>query len=338
MDEGDPVRRKAIGMLVLTAALWALSFPVIDALPRVQGKLVAADSSWFFSSLCVAYRFAASSLILALAFLPSLRNLTRSEIVQGIGLGITGAGGSLLQVDGMAYTEPSTSAFLTQCYCLFIPLVVAARDRRRPSLSVIASCFLVMAGVAILSKPDWRSFHMGRGELETIGAAVLFAAYILWLERPRFAGNDPIRFSTVNFAVQSLVAFPIAAAIAPRPGDLIAAYRSPAALALLATLIVACTLGGYLLMARWQKHVTATQAGLIYCMEPVFVAALVPFLPGWISAWTGAGTRNQEIDLPMAFGGGLIVAANVLIVLAPRPAKPPAAAEAPSPLAEEVDS
>lgn len=304
-------------MLVLCTALWAFSFPVIVALPMVQGSLVPGSSTWFLSSLCVCYRFGAAALVLAIAFLPSFRRLSRSEVIQGIGLGITGAAGSLLQVDGMSYTTASTSAFLTQCYCVLIPLVVILRDRRRPSLAVVAGCALVMAGIAILSGFDWETFHIGRGELETILAAVMFAAYILWLERPRFSRNDAIRFSTVNFAVQFAVMLPLALVTARRPADLIEAYRSAEALGLLAVLVVACTLGGYLIMAHWQKHLTATQAGLVYCLEPVFTAVLVLFLPAWISAATGVDYPNESLGLATLAGGGLIVLANVLIVLAP---------------------
>src|SRR5439155_26219032 len=98
-------------------------------------------------------------------------------------------------VDRMAFTSASTSAFLTQCYCLFIPVWVAARDRSWPAAKVFFSCALVIAGVAVLAGVDWSHFRLGRGELETLAASVLFTGQILWLERPKFAANNANHFS-----------------------------------------------------------------------------------------------------------------------------------------------
>jgi drug/metabolite transporter (DMT)-like permease len=159
----------------------------------------------------------------------------------------------------------------------------------------------------------------GRGELETILAAGAFAAYILWLDRPAFRGNSVVRFTLVNFAVQSLAMIPLAIATAHSPSDLIDAYASPTPLALLGVLIVACTLGGYGIMSRFQRDVTPTEAGLIYCLEPVFVAAIALFMPAWLSRWCGVEYADETLTWSLLAGGGLIVAANVLIALAPPP-------------------
>ena len=41
-------------------------------------------------------------------------------------------------------------------------------------------------------------------------------------------------------------------------------------------------------MNKWQRWISATEAGLIYCLEPVIATILSSFLPGWISAMTRA--------------------------------------------------
>src|SRR5207244_8370873 len=66
------------------------------------------------------------------------------ELEQGLGLGLFGGIGILLQVDGMACTSASTSAFLTQCYCLWIPAWVAWREKSLPPVKVFLSCVLVI--------------------------------------------------------------------------------------------------------------------------------------------------------------------------------------------------
>ena len=114
-------------MLMVASAFWGLSFPTTKALAVAQQELLPASSSWFVASLCVVFRFAISTLVLLVLSERSLTQLTRLELEQGLGLGLFGGVGILLQIDGMAYTSASSSAFLTQCYCLWIPAWVALR-------------------------------------------------------------------------------------------------------------------------------------------------------------------------------------------------------------------
>ena len=302
-------------MLVLGTTLWALSFPAVKAIGEAQKTLVPGDHSWFLSSLCVVYRFGLAAVLLLLFSARTLPRITRSEAWQGLGLGLFGGLGILLQVDGMGYTSASTSAFLTQCYCVFIPIWVAARERRRPPARVFFSCTLVIAGAAVLAGVDWRHFHLGRGELETILASLFFTGQILWLERPRFAANSANHFSVIMFASMALVCLPVALAAAPSAGAWLRAYGTAPMLGFLGVLVFPCTLGAYLLMNHWQRHVSATHAGLIYCLEPVFTSFYALFLPGWFSAWASIAYANETLTDTLLLGGGLITAANVLLYL-----------------------
>jgi drug/metabolite transporter (DMT)-like permease len=222
----------------------------------------------------------------------------------------------------MAYTSASTSAFLTQCYCLLIPLWVAWHERRWPALRAVASSALVVTGVAILAKVDWRNLRLGRGEWETIAASAFFTGQILWLERPQYARNNVKHFSLLMFAVMSLVCLPVAVFTTRNAGDWLRAYSSVPTLGFLGILVCLCTLGGYMLMNYWQRHVTATQAGLIYCIEPIFASVFALFLPVWFSAWAGVNYANETVTTNLLVGGGLITVANVLIQLPSRTTKP----------------
>ena len=300
-------------MLLGATIFWAVSFPVMKALALEQQKLSPEGSSWFFALLGVMYRFGAAGLILALILCRDLRNITRSELEQGLGLGVFGVGGILFQVDGLSYTAASTSAFLTQCYCLFIPLWVALTHRRLPPRKVFISVALVVTGLAILAGLDFRDLKLGRGETETLIASLLFAGQILWLERPRYAKNAPLRFSVVMFAVMAVLCLPGVWLTAPSAAACWRAFASPAAMGFLAVLVVVCTLGGYLVMNRWQRDVTATEAGLIYSVEPVLTSVLTLFLPAWISIWANVNYPNEILTTRLLIGGGLITVANVLL-------------------------
>ena len=315
-------RLRAVQMLVLANACWGLSFPTAKALALLQEPLWPESSSWFVASSTLAIRFGLAAVVMLALCLRSLRQFSGLELWQGAGLGVFAAAGLVFQMDGLAYTSASTSAFLTQFYCLTIPIWVAIAERRWPSRITIASCLMVIAGVAFLSRIDWRQLHIGRGELETLVGSVIFTGQILWLQRPRFAGTNVNHFTLVMFVVIALCCLPVAAVTQGAGDSLAAGYRTPAAWLCLGLLTGFCTLGGYLLMNHWQPCITATQAGLIYCLEPVFASLFAFFLPAWFSTLAGIGYANETFGWSLLLGGGLITAANVLIQLASRPRDP----------------
>src|SRR5436190_7452128 len=133
--------------LFIATAVWGLSFPIIRTLWLIQERLVPGISSFFFASLGGCVRFAAAAIIVGLFCARSLPKLTRLELWQGAGLGLFGGLGIVFQMDGLAHTSASTSAFLTQFYCLLIPIWVSWRRRTVPGIAVIASCIMVLGGV-----------------------------------------------------------------------------------------------------------------------------------------------------------------------------------------------
>jgi drug/metabolite transporter (DMT)-like permease len=281
----DNKRAKAIRTLLFCTALWGLSFPVMKALALAQQNLLPGADSWFLTSLGVMYRFGIAGLILCGIFFAELKTISRREIEQGIVIAIFGCGGIVFQMDGIGYTAASTCAFLTQGYCVFIPLWVALVHRRWPPLKTFLSTVLVIVGVAVLAKVNVHDLNLGRGELETLVASLLFTGQILCLEHPRYAKNRPGNFSTVMFLMMALLCVPLVWATAPNAAACLRVYASVPACGFLALLVVFCTLFAYVLMNHWQKYVTATEAGLIYCIEPVIASLLSLFLPALFSGW-----------------------------------------------------
>lgn len=308
------MRARAVRLLVLCTVLWGVSFPTMRALGFVQSALVPEAGSWFFASLGVCYRFGLAGLVMAMIYWRRLAAMTRLEWEQGIVLALFGAGGILFQMDGLSYTDASTSAFLTQGYCVFIPLWVALTCRRWPTKKTFVCILLVIAGVAVLAKVNLAAFHLGRGEWETLLASLFFTGQILTLEHPRYAASRPENFSTVMFLLIALLCVPVVVATMPDAGACVRAYASVPACGLLLVLVVFCTLLAYNCMNIWQRHITATEAGLIYCAEPVFASGMALFLPAIFSAWASINYPNEEFTLRLLVGGGLITAANVLLL------------------------
>lgn len=285
----------------------------MKTLAMTQQRILPGVGTWFLSSLCVTSRFLVAGTLLLILSAHQLKTLTRREVEQGLWLAFFAAAGICLQMDGLAYISASTSAFLTQLYCVLIPLWVAVSRRRAPSFKLLFCCALVMLGMALLARLDVFDLRLGRGELETIASSILFTAQILGLENPRYAANRPRQFTAVMLLAMGLMALPLVFATAPGLSACLQVYRSVSAVALLAVLIVVCSLAPFLLMNRWQREVTATEAGLVYCGEPVFVSLLALFLPGWLSRWTGVDYASEQVTARLVMGGGLVTAANVLL-------------------------
>jgi len=78
-------------------------------------------------------------------------------------------------------------------------------------------------------------------------------------------------------------------------------------------LVLLCTVFNFLIMNAWQRCVSATEAGLIYCIEPVIATLLSAFLPGWISSFAAIAYANETLTWSLLIGGVLIVGATVLV-------------------------
>ncbi len=201
---GGHSHARAVLWLLLAPIVWGLSFPLVKALAMVHVGLRPGDTPWLVTCCLAAPRFLFAGLLLLAWCGRGMLGTTRSEWVQGAGLGLFCGVGFLFQVDGLQHTSASVSAFLTQLYAVLIPVWTALRTRRRPSWAVLVACGLVVIGGGILADVNPADIGLGRGEAETLLASVFFMVEILWLVRPAFAGNDPLRITTLMFLFQGV--------------------------------------------------------------------------------------------------------------------------------------
>ncbi len=305
-------------MLLLGNLLWGVSFPLIKSLVLLQERLVPGGSSWFITASTMLPRFTLGAIVLGLICFRAVRTLTRSELRQGLGLGLSALAGMIFQNDGLQFTSASTSAFLTQFYAIMIPTWLALRARRSPSWVVWLCGALALAGMAVLARLDWHDLKLGRGEWETLISSVFYMGQILWLGRPEFAANRALPVTTLMFVVLATGSGVMSVALAPAGAPMLALWTDPTWLGYTLILTAACTLAAFTIMNKWQPFISTTEAGLLYCSEPVFTALLALFLPAWFSLWGGLNYRNEILGVNLLVGGGLITLANVLIQLKPR--------------------
>jgi drug/metabolite transporter (DMT)-like permease len=226
----------------------------------------------------------------------------------------------LLQIDGLVHTEASTVAFLTQGYVVWIPLILAVMTRKIPPLVTLLCCAAVLAGVAVLSGFNLRTFHVGRGELSTLACSFLFAGQILWAERPGYANNRMALVTVLSFLIAAMAFIPVSLATLPSPMILVTLYADPWRLGTIVLLGVICTGLGMLLMFCWQRFVGATAAALIYSTEPIWASLFAFVLPGLIAGPLGVAYANEAFTRALLVGGGLILAANLIMQICRRPA------------------
>jgi drug/metabolite transporter (DMT)-like permease len=184
----------------------------------------------------------------------------------------------------------------------------------------------VLAGVGILGHFDWRTLRLGRGEWETLLSSIFFMGQILWVGKREFSGNRPGPVTLVLFSLQGAAFLALAAATAPGARALLIPWQSTPWLGLTLALTLICTIGAFSIMNRWQPKITSTEAGLIYCVEPLFAAVFVLFVPALFSAWAGIDYPNERATWSLVVGGGLITIANVIVQKSPEARDKPARA------------
>jgi drug/metabolite transporter (DMT)-like permease len=121
------------------------------------------------------------------------------------------------------------------------------------------------------------------------------------------------------FAVIAVVNAPVFVMNAHSASDALAIFASVPIFALLAGLTIFCSLVAFLMMNRWQPHMDATTAGIIYCAEPLYATVFALFLPGILACALGlSGVANETMTPHLILGGSLITVANLLIAWNPR--------------------
>lgn len=325
---GPSVRLRAIIALVGACLFWGIGFPVMKALTLGADAADPGISSWFLSSYFIAARFLAAALVIA-TVRPTLPS--RSELAQGTALGVVTGIGMILQLDGLQYTEASTNAFLTQGYVVFLPIASMFLTKRPPPARVVSCALLVTVGLAVLARFNPRTLSIGRGEAETLAAAFCFMFQIVLLDLRRFGHNRTLPVSTVMFATMTVAMLPTLASTARDARDLRVPFATPMSAWYFALIVALPTLGSFLLMNRYQRLVSASEAGIIYATEPVFASAVALFLPRWLSRLSGIAYADEMLTYRLLGGGVLVVLANILLALS-QPASKPAPEELHRPL------
>jgi drug/metabolite transporter (DMT)-like permease len=294
-------------MLVLATVFWGMSFTHVKNWQDAAHGCPGGETVGTLSLLAV-------RTLLALAVLAVLRprQFTRPswrEHRLGMLLGLANFVGIGLQIQGLAETTPALSGFFTSLASAWVPLLLFLFFRTAVAVPTLAGLTLGIAGAAVLGLDPSQPWGLGKGEMLTLLASVIFGGLIIALDRlGRQVRSENL---TVGFiALMGIPAFLCALALAARGpgvvtwlGWVTAMLHNPAIVFDLAVLVVLCTVFAFHWMTAYQPHVSAGRAALIYLLEPVFAAA-------YSIAW-----GLDVLTLRLLTGGVLILGGNLLVEL-----------------------
>jgi drug/metabolite transporter (DMT)-like permease len=267
---------RGIFILVLVTVLWGTTFPLVKQL-----------SSSVSPAVLVALRFSIGILIL-LPFLRGNRTLWRDGLV----LGLLNFASYIAQAIGLSLISSNRSAFITGLNVVMVPLGLALLLRQKVLPKIWGAVVLALLGIYLISVESGGGFSSG--DLWTLGCATFYAAYILYLER--VSHHNSLALTAVQMLVVAVCAWLVSIP------DLLSngIHLSSATLPSILYLAVFATAGTTLLMAYGQRLVAASEAAIIYALEPVFAALFAYILIG------------ETLGLKGWLGGAAIVVAMVV--------------------------
>jgi drug/metabolite transporter (DMT)-like permease len=245
--------------LVGVTAVWGYTFLVVqDAIARMP----VMDF--------LAWRFLVASVVMIALRPTCLRNVTRREVLRGIGLGTILGLGYITQTYGLRYTSAATSGFITGMFVVLTPVMSWILLRRKTSRNIWMVIALATVGLALLSLNGW---SVGIGELLTLGCAIFFAIHIVGLGEWS-SQYEPYAFSLLQIgavaAISLIAAIPEGIALPPNPG----VWGVVGITGVLATAVA------FFVQTWAQSLVSATRAAVVMTMEPVFAGLFAVVIGG----------------------------------------------------------
>ncbi|HZU53286.1 MAG TPA: DMT family transporter [Holophagaceae bacterium] len=295
----------AVASLGGTAFIWGGTF----------GAVKFAINAGLGVEALLAYRFLIGTAGLAI-FLLALRIKPKArEVKDGLWLGLFLSVLFWLQTDGLRFTTTTKSGFITGLYVIFTPLAAAfAGDRLKGSHALGA--LLALLGLSFLVyQPGVGLAGWNRGDTETLLNALLVGVHIVLTSRfSRRSSGWVLAFVQVAFtavAMTAMAAFSSGGFRGSGP-----ALRSPGIWISLAYLGLMATTLALWVQSTMQAKVTATEAAILFSLEPVFAALLAVsgFIPG----------IRERLGPWQMLGAGFIVTATLVAELGPRLLKRPA--------------
>jgi drug/metabolite transporter (DMT)-like permease len=275
-------KQSAIIALVGVTAVWGYTFLAVQ---NAIARMPVMDF--------LAWRFALASIVMMALRPACLRNLTRLELLRGVGLGSVLGLGYIAQTYGLLYASAAISGFITGMFVVLTPVMSWIMLRRKTDRNTWLAVVLATVGLAILSLNGW---SVGIGELLTLICAVFFAIHIVGL------GEWSSQYDPYGFALIQIATVAVISLIAAAPDGISLPPDAGVWLVVGITAVLA-TAVAFLVQTWAQSLVSATRAAVIMTMEPVFAGIFAVVMGG------------NQLTLRTLGGAACILAAMLIVNL-----------------------
>lgn len=212
----------------------------------------------------VGLRFGIAFIIAGIIFYKRLLHIDFKTIKYGFVLGtIIFAAISTVTI-GVKFTSVSNAGFLFSLTVIFVPLIVALYNRKRPETKIIVGVILSIVGIAFLTLNN--NFEVGYGDILIILGALFYAFDIIVTDKwTKDVDSLSLGILQLGFtgAWGMLFSFLFEQPHIPSTTE--------AWIAILA-LSILCSAIGFIGQTIAQQYTTPTHTGLIFSLEPVFAA------------------------------------------------------------------
>ena len=278
---------KAHLLLILVTFIWGATFVQIKGALRDVSPL-----------LFNAMRMVVATGALLVLHLPHLRGMNAKTLLAGMRVGVFLWAGYEFQTTGLRLTTPSKSAFLTSISVVLVPVFLALFWRKAVGRWTLLGVLTAFAGLFLLTVPGgaagWGDFKsVNFGDLLTLGCAVAFAFQIIFVGRAtQVHAFQPIAF--LQIATAAILMIPSVPLV--EHAHIVWTWKVIAAILVTALL---STAAAFTIQSWAQQFMSATNAALIFALEPVFA---------WLASYVALG---EGLRLRAGIGAMLIVAGLV---------------------------
>lgn len=256
MKQPEKKQRIADALCLVIAIIWGSAF---------TANQYAIDAN-FSSSLIMAMRFSAASLVMLVLCAKKLKSITKADLLHGGISGVILFAAFFLQTTGQSMATVSHSAFITATNVVMVPFIVWAVRRKAPPVKIFLLAGTTLAGIGILTLHGGASQGFRLGDAILFVCAFFFALHIFYLGIA-VTDRDPMVINLIQIGTAAIISL-FALFVFDRGAIPVADYSSGLFPVLYLGLASTCLC--YMLQTWAQKYTSETKAGILMSTEGLF--------------------------------------------------------------------
>lgn len=237
--------------LFAAAIIWGSSFFLMK-------RVVAVFPTFYLLAL----RFTIAAVLLSIIFHRRAVKLRPQHFKAGFIIAVTFFLAYVFQTIGLKGTTPAKNSFLSAIYCVFVPFLSWAIEKKRPDRANIVAVLLCIVGVGLVSLTQ--AFTVSWGDGLTLICGVFFALNII---------ASAHYSQTIDVILITIMQFAFAAVFCWIGALLTETWSAQIPASCLSELIYLALFASglaYLCQNYGLKHENTTSASIILCLESVF--------------------------------------------------------------------